>query len=181
MRCSLSETLLDRYVEGTLPSVQMAAVGAHLAACPACTALLSELRVVDALLATTQPAELAPNFTFALMAEVRTMAVPAPKSAAPWPILAFYLVVTWILACAALLVGRFSWVREALAPAGSAISNAAAAIAGILHGLSPAAPVAAGVGVAILVLDVVLAIGVMALYRIVQPRLAARLSRTEAS
>ncbi|MGA7570105.1 MAG: zf-HC2 domain-containing protein, partial [Candidatus Aquilonibacter sp.] len=72
MRCSSCEPLLDRYIEGTLTPREMTRVTAHLHACPHCESLLTELRVVDALLATTAPMELAPNFTFAVMAEARS-------------------------------------------------------------------------------------------------------------
>ena len=73
MRCSSCEPLLDRYVEGTLPPHNMARVAAHLRCV---SALRGVARPSSAssmrLLATTAPVELAPNFTFAVMAEART-------------------------------------------------------------------------------------------------------------
>ena len=78
MRCSSCEPLLDRYVEGTLTPREMARVTAHLRSVRTAKRCLTELRVVDALLATTAPVELAPNFTFAVMAEART--APDPRS-----------------------------------------------------------------------------------------------------
>ncbi len=78
MHCSSCEPVLDRYLEGTLAPARMAQVAAHLKTCEPCTALLSEVKVVDALLFTTAVPELPQNFTFAVMAELQSM--PAPRT-----------------------------------------------------------------------------------------------------
>ena len=77
MRCSSCEPLFDRFLEGTLTPREQSEVAAHVRSCTGCALLLEELKVVDALLFTTQAAELPINFTFAVMAETRTM--PPPK------------------------------------------------------------------------------------------------------
>ena len=77
MRCSSCEPLLDRYLEGTLTPRGMIDTAAHIKSCGACARLVDEVKVVDALLFTTDVPELPANFTFAVMAEARSL--PAPK------------------------------------------------------------------------------------------------------
>ncbi|MEO9169881.1 MAG: zf-HC2 domain-containing protein [Candidatus Baltobacteraceae bacterium] len=183
MRCSSFETLLDRFAEGTLPAPQMQRVRAHVERCDSCAALLTELRVVDALLATTSPAALAPNFTFALMAEVRSMRAPQLRSRSVWSGLAFYLVATWVVICGSIAVfgARLSTIGTATEAARTSLAHGAGAIAGAAHALGPATPAVIGVGVGVLAMDVIL-IGLIALfYYTVRPRLSARLARSEAS
>jgi anti-sigma factor RsiW len=180
VRCSSCEMLLDRYVEGTLPAVQMATIARHLKDCKACSAMLVELRVVDALLATTKSAELAPNFTFAVMAEARSLQVPAHKPRSLWSLLAFYLIGAWIVACAAFVLGSFTWARAALAPLAHNAADAFAAVAGVAHGFSPAFPLALALGLVVLIADGLLVFGFVTFYRALRPRLLARLARSEA-
>ena len=181
MRCSSFEVLLDRYVEGTLPPTQMVAVSKHLRECSSCTQLLTELRVVDALLATTKPADLAPNFTFAIMAEARTMKVPVRRSRAPWPALIGYLVVAWAAVCASIAFGFSASLRAFVAPAVSATWNAFAAVLGVAHGLGATTPAGISLGISVFVLDLLLVIGGVFAYHTLRPRLSARLDRSEAS
>jgi len=54
MRCSWCEPQLDAYLEGGLSPGTAARVAAHLRTCGDCQALLGELRVIDALLATAR-------------------------------------------------------------------------------------------------------------------------------
>src|ERR1700752_4100334 len=98
MHCSSCEPLLDRYLEGTLTPRQMARVREHVNRCAHCASLLTELRVVDALLATTRPVELAPNFTFAVMAETRATPMHAAPRFPLWGALSAYIVAAWLLA-----------------------------------------------------------------------------------
>lgn len=101
MRCSSCEAHLDRYVEGTLPHARMALLRTHLQDCASCSAMLEELRVVDALLATARRTEPAANFTFAVMAEVRSMPQPKPRTWRRTLLLgAAYVVAAWIVAIA---------------------------------------------------------------------------------
>ncbi len=182
MRCSSCEILLDRYVEGTLPAATMKAVGGHLQACTSCSRLLAELRVVDALLATTAPHELAPNFTFAVMAEVRNAPAVAHRPAPVWGVLALYLCATWIALCAfAMIAGRAPWLAALWSALRGGATNAFEAIAGAAHGVAPAGPMVVAVVCVALFLDAMLAAAIITYYRAIRPRLAERLARTEAS
>ncbi len=181
MRCSSCEIVLDRYVEGTLSPRRMAAVTAHLQTCDACAFLLGELRVVDALLATTKAAELAPNFTFAVMAEVRGAAVPQARSLSLWAVLSFYVVAAWIGLTGLVLAsgGHPAWLGTAFGSLRAGFANTTAALAGAAQGVGPAAPFVVGIVAGVLALDVLLAALFIVLYRTVRPRLAARLARSE--
>ena len=167
MRCSSCEPLLDRYVEGTLTPREMAAVSAHLRTCPHCESLLTELRVVDALLATTQAVELAPNFTFAVMAEVRTTPMHKHRRLSIWAVLAFYVTGAWI-ALSGLYVALGGHVRyfDGLARAFShSGAQSFGALAAIAKAFSPATPLLLGSAVGILLLDALLIAGAVVLYR----------------
>ena len=182
MRCSSCEILLDRFVEATLPPRQMAAVSAHLKTCDACAELVNELRVVDALMATTKNVDLPANFTFALMAEARTMPVAVERRLSVWSLLIFYLVAAWIALSGAfaLLGPRVSFVQHWMATIWSSTADVLAAITGIAHGVGPAAPVVVGVVSFVLFIDALLAGAFIYFYRSVRPRLAAVLARSEA-
>ena len=129
MRCSSCELDLDRYLEGSLSSARMALVASHLAACASCQIVLEELRVVDALLATTRPAELPPNFTFAVLAEARDLKAPRQRA---WrrPVL---LGVTYLIAAWTLVLGTLpQLIAIANGPFGRATARAGQGIAGRL-------------------------------------------------
>jgi anti-sigma factor RsiW len=182
VRCSSCEPLLDRYVEGTLTPREMARVSAHLRTCTHCESLLTELRVVDALLATTAPVELAPNFTFAVMAEARSTPIRVHRPLSLWAVLTFYIVGTWIALSAfyVALGGRVPY----LATVGSTLAHATTQNLGVLsaaaRGLSPATPLVLGGAIGILLLDALLLAGALFLYRAARVRLAARAGRSEA-
>jgi anti-sigma factor RsiW len=183
VRCSSCEILLDRYVEATLPARQMAAVSAHLKTCEACAELVNELRVIDALMATTKSVDLPANFTFAVMAEVRTTPVAVERRLSMWSLLVFYLVAAWIALSGgfALLGPRAGFVQHAFAAMWSGALDVFAAVTGIAHGVGPAAPVVVGIVCFVLFVDVLLAGALIFFHRSVRPRLAAVLARSEAS
>jgi anti-sigma factor RsiW len=178
----LCEPLLDRYVEGTLSAREMARVSAHLHTCPHCESLLIELRVVDALLATTAPVELAPNFTFAVMAEARSTPVHVHRKLSLWAVLTFYVVGAWIALSGmyAVLGGHVPY----LASTGHALANGGAQGLAVLsataQSISPATPVVLASAIGVLLLDALLVIGAIALYRSARARLAAHVDRSEA-
>jgi anti-sigma factor RsiW len=182
VRCSWCEPLLDRYIEGTLPERDMLRISEHVRLCDSCSALLAELRVVDALLAMTPIVELAPNFTFAVMAEVRATPMTAPRRLSIWALLTFYVVSAWIVVTA----GSFAFgpslrgVPFAVASVGNSISHGAAAIAGVAHAFGPATPLALAIGITVLLVDLALVAGILFFYRSVRPRLAAHLANSEA-
>jgi hypothetical protein len=160
----------------------MKAVAEHLRACPSCTGLLTELRVVDALLATTSPRELAPNFTFAVMAEVRNTPKHAHRSTPVWGALALYLGAAWVALCAfAFIAGRAPWLAALWSATRNGAANAFAAIAGAAHGVAPAGPTVVAIVCVVLLLDAMLALAIFTYYRTILPRLAERLARSEAS
>jgi anti-sigma factor RsiW len=182
VRCSSCEPLLDRYVEGTLPPRRMALVKAHVQSCARCESLVTELRVVDALLSTTKPVELAPNFTFAVMAEARATPIHPKRSLPVWGALALYVVAAWIAVSGiyAALGGRLPYVgamRDAFATAGT---QTVAAIAGTAQGFEPATPFVVGVVFGVLLVDALLVIGTIYFYRAARSRLAAQPQPSEA-
>lgn len=182
MRCSLCEPLLDRYVEGTLTPSEMARVTAHVRTCPHCESLLTELRVVDALLATTATVELAPNFTFAVMAEARAMPVHAHRKLSLWAVLTFYVIGAWIALSGvyAFLGGRIPYLASTGRTLANAGSQGLAALSATAQSISPATPLVLGSVIGVLLLDALLVIGAIALYRTARARLAAHLDRSEA-
>ena len=85
MPCSSFEPLLAPYVDGALlPAPVRMQLGAHLERCTSCSALLEELRVIDALLLTARPVDPAPNFTFRVMAELNSFPAPRVRRAPIW-------------------------------------------------------------------------------------------------
>lgn len=182
MRCSSCEPLLDRYLEATLPPQRMAAVAAHLTACDACASLLGELRVVDGLLETTTQAELAPNFTFAVMAELHGVPVRTPRRFSFFAVLAFYLVGAWIgvTTLYAAFGGHVPQLVHAIGSFASIGGQTAATVSGIVHAFAPATPIAILVVGIVLLADLLLAAAAIYVHRAVRPRLAAVLSRSEA-
>jgi len=106
MPCSSFKPLLDEYVDGMLPSRRNALVAAHLEGCAECSALLEELRVIDALLVTPRILEPAPNFTFKVMAEVRALPQPhVHRGAHALGLTAAYLAFAWAFIGAFFLLG----------------------------------------------------------------------------
>lgn len=182
MRCCSCEPLLDRYVEGTLTPREMARVSKHLRTCARCDALLTELRVVDALLATTAPVELAPNFTFAVMAETRTTPIRAVRKLSIWAVLTFYVVGAWIALSGIYAVfgdrlAHLGTVGRATAAAGA---QSVAVFSAIAQSVSPATPLVLGGVVGVLLIDTLLIIAAVTIYRATRARLAAHVNRSEA-
>lgn len=182
MRCSLCEPLLDRYVEGTLTPREMALVKTHLQTCSHCESLLAELRVVDALLATTKPVELAPNFTFAVMAEVHTVPRSAKRSFSIWGALALYVVAAWIGVSGiyAALGGRLPYLDAMRHAIAATSAQTLAALSGAAQGFEPATPFVVGFVFAVLLVDALLVAGTIYFYRAARCRLAAQTQPLEA-
>ena len=107
MACSSSfEALLDEYVDGTLGPRERARTEAHLRACDSCPALLEEVRVIDALLLGPRQLEPAPNFSFKVMAEARSMHPPHRAHVPHLLVLGSYLAFAWIA------IGLFFWLGD---------------------------------------------------------------------
>lgn len=180
MRCSSCKPLLDRYAEGTLGTQQMLRVAAHLEMCPRCAPLFEELKVVDGLLWTlSAPPAPAPNFTFAVMAEARSMPVPRERKTNLAALAGAYTLAAWALIAVWLQVSGVGF-SGALA-SGAAL---AATSAGIAHSVTAGVSGVFGNGtpqvtafvLTVLGLDVGVGLGIALVYFFVRPRLAARLA-----
>jgi anti-sigma factor RsiW len=178
VRCSWFESRLDAFLEGELSPRDARAVATHLEACHACTALYAELRVVDALLHTARAPQLAPNFVYAVMAEVRASAPMRRRFAPAWVVVALYLAASWVALAAAWVIAGRRIGGASAAP--SLLANLSAtwhALGGAAHAIAPATPAVVLVAIPLLALDAVLAAVVVLFYRNVRPRLAAHLAR----
>ncbi|MFN2529393.1 MAG: anti-sigma factor [Candidatus Baltobacteraceae bacterium] len=179
MRCSSCSSLLDRYLEGSLSTPQLLQIAAHLGTCSKCTDILHELKVVDGLLATIRAPEPAANFTFAVMAEIRTMPQPASSRLNLAALLGGYVIIAWAIIAI--------WLRLAGISVQTALSNAAAALgqfssgvhhisAGAINSFGHGTPLVTTFVLSVLTLDLAVATGVIVVYTIVRPRLAAHLA-----
>jgi len=130
MRCSSFEPYFDAYVEGELSPVLRARIAQHVATCESCRSLLEEFRVIDALLLAPRQLEPQPNFTFKVMAEVRSLPRPHAHRSAPLPILAAYVVFAWV-AIGTFLVFGGAAARAMLAALGAAFGHAGASAAAL--------------------------------------------------
>ena len=179
MRCSSCSSLLDRYLEGSLSTPELLQITAHLGTCDACTGILEELKVVDGLLATIRTPEPAANFTFAVMAEIRTMPQPAASRISIAALLGSYVVVAWVIIAI--------WLRLAGITAQTAFGNLSSALSqlgsslhvvttGAMNSFGHGAPLVTTFVLGVLALDFAVAAGVIIIYSIVRPRLAAHLA-----
>ncbi|MGC1381280.1 MAG: zf-HC2 domain-containing protein, partial [Candidatus Baltobacteraceae bacterium] len=90
--------MLDAYIETTLTPRRMRQVAEHLHGCSGCEALLSELRVIDALLATARsPGSVTPDFTTAVVKATRATQPRARRRIPLWLPLLGYLAIAWAL------------------------------------------------------------------------------------
>ncbi len=175
MRCSSCEPLLDRFLEGTLTPREMSETAAHLRSCAACARLLEELKVVDALLLTTDIPELPRNFTFAVMAETISLPAPKPRDHRVWRFVAVYLAAAWIAALAMFLASGASFAKFGASIA-TGLGRLAHAFSGGAAGISHGVPALATFGLGVLSIDLALAGAAAVLYFVVRPRLAAHLA-----
>ncbi|MDP9017466.1 MAG: zf-HC2 domain-containing protein, partial [Candidatus Eremiobacteraeota bacterium] len=142
--------LLDRYAEGTLSPKLLAAVASHLELCAECVAIFEELKVVDALLTTIRVPATQPNFTFAVMAEVRSMPVPTIPRLNVAALLGGYITIAWVIIAL--------WLRLAGVSAQGALANTSAAASqffGAFHAITSSAMGSFGHGAPLLTTFVV--------------------------
>lgn len=177
MSCNSSEALFEAYLDDTLVPAQRARLLAHLNGCGRCKGVLDELRIVDALLAGPRPIDLPRNFTFATMAEVRSLPRPHVSSAPVYAYLVSYLVAAWLLIGAGFLLAASAMrafgetaldVSAQLARTFGIVGHAGARVAGDFGALGPLLGAA-------LILDVVVALALVVGFTLVRPRLAERL------
>jgi anti-sigma factor RsiW len=179
MRCSSCEPLLDQYIERTLAPRVMLRVAKHVHACKACHALLHELRSVDGLLLGAKQPELPPNFTFAVMAEVRGMPKTVRRRIPAWAVLCGYLVGAWVGVVAAIAVWGGRWPQIAATFGSLQQFGAFRGLANAFHALAPATPIVAAGVASVLTLDAALFIALFVFYRSVRPRLAEHLATVD--
>jgi anti-sigma factor RsiW len=175
MRCSSCEPLLDGYIEGLATPPVRARIEAHVAECRNCRDLLEELRVIDALLLQPRRIELAPNFTFAVMAEVRSQPPPHVPATPGIALFGAYLAFAWSAIAVWFFVGGSAAQATLAFLAATALrfGAALAALAGSGGNLFGHATfgVSAAMGL-ILVLDIVLAAGLALTFFVVRARRA---------
>ena len=181
MRCSSFEPLLDEFVDGSLPLHVHARVAAHAEECASCGALLAELRVIDALLLTPRRLEPAPNFNFAVMAEVRSLPQPHASRFHALPVLGIYLAFAWSVIGFFFILGK-SAAHSALGFAGAALSGAASSFTSVAaatsHLLAGQSLEISTAMAAILGFDLVAVAIAIAGINVLRPRLAARAARS---
>jgi hypothetical protein len=183
MNCSSSEEHFEALINDTLAPTLRSELLAHVDRCTACSGILEELRVVDALLLTPREAQLAPNFTFRVMAEIAAQPVPRRRQAPIAAFLVSYVVAAWMLVglvqlaagprTHAFLGSAQIALREFLAAFGGVTQ---AAGRGFSHGFGSVIALLGGV----LVLDLTLAAVVAVAYFIIRPRIAERIAASEA-
>jgi anti-sigma factor RsiW len=178
MSCSSAEALFERFLDGELATAQQGEFLAHIDACAGCRSVLEELRVVDGLLNTPRRVPLAPNFTFATMAEARVLRAPAQYQAPIRAYLVSYLVAAWLIAGAALV-----FAPQTLHALSGVVLDAARGVAEAFGGLGNMVARLFGRGGnvltallgALLALDVLLVAGFGFALKYMRPRLVERI------
>jgi anti-sigma factor RsiW len=175
--CNSSEALFEAYLDHTLTPAQRARLLAHLNGCGGCKGMLEELRVVDALLAGPRVVGLPENFTFATMAEVRSLPRPHVSHAPVFAYVVSYLVAAWLLVGAGFLLASSTLravgetildvTREVLRMLGS-LGHAGSRLVGDFGSLGTF------VGAAV-VIDIAVALALLVGIAVIRPRLAERL------
>jgi hypothetical protein len=175
VRCSSCEPLFDRFLEGTLTPREQSEIATHVRSCARCALLLEELRVVDALLFTTNTPDLPINFTFAVMAETSSLPAPKFREHHIWSFVALYVTAAWVAAIIGIALSGASLAQIGGAVAGGT-GRFAHAMGEGFAGLGQGAPALATFGIGVLFIDLTLAAAVALLYFVVRPRLAAHLA-----
>ena len=176
MSCNSSERLFEGYLDATLAPAQRARLLAHLRTCGRCKGVLDELRVVDALIATPRQVELPQNFTFATMAEVRSLPRPHASSVPAYAYLISYLAAAWLL-----IGAGFVFAPNTLRGFGETALDVSTSFASTVGAFAHAGTRALGdfgslgalFGAAML-LDVAIAFALIAGFVILRPRVAER-------
>jgi len=175
VRCSSCEPLLAAYLDASLTSKRGRDVARHLRGCGRCTALLHELRVIDALLETARPpGGVAADFTASVVTAAR---IAPPRSRRRIPVgvaLLAYLAIAWTLVFVALWSHVLTGLAATLALSGR---HGVAALGAGIHALAPATPLAAALTSGVLLLDLLLLCAVAYGYRRMRPLIALYLTR----
>jgi anti-sigma factor RsiW len=175
MRCSSCEPLLDAFLEASLAPKRGAAVARHLRGCERCSALLRELRVIDALLETARPpGAVAADFTASVVTAAR---IRPPSTGRRVPLglaLLAYLAIAWMLVFAGVRSHALTGLAAALT---LSERDGAAALGAAMRALAPATPFAAAIMTGVLLFDLLLLCAVVYGYRRMRPLMALYLTR----
>jgi hypothetical protein len=127
MKCERVPDALDDYLAGHLPAATQAAFDAHVAGCPACRALVADVRAIRAVARTLGPIEPPEHVWRNLRARVSAEAPPRTSLLDGWRA-AFQPLAA--AAALALVVSGLSWVGVRLtdAPPPSSSANGAVAL-----------------------------------------------------
>jgi len=171
VRCSYFEMLLPGYVDGTLAPAASARLEAHVRDCPACSSLLTELRVVDGLLVAPATPAPAANFTFKVMADVRALPPPVVRPARHVAMIAAYVAFGWAAIASYLIWGgagaraALAWLRASAGGAGTSLAVLTSASSHLFGTRTLDVTAAAGVLLGVDVTGVVLIVALYALLR----------------
>jgi anti-sigma factor RsiW len=108
VKCSACRNQLGAYQDGALSPSAAAALRAHIDTCVGCRAFAEEMMVVEHRLSRLSALEPRADFTYAVMASIRTMPAPAPRrSRIVW--LGVYDLLAWALTIALAATGILRW------------------------------------------------------------------------
>jgi len=181
VNCSAFEAQLDEYVEMSLLPGPYERVRVHVASCESCAALVSELNAIDALLRSAPRIEPPVNFTFKAMAEIRSLPLPRVRRTPSLAIVAAYLACAWLAVAAWFAFGSQSAhaALASLSQIGTSDASAIAALGNVTTRLfGHATGTVTALVSAVLAIDVVALVALVALYTFVRPRLLARIAQT---
>jgi anti-sigma factor RsiW len=174
MRCSLCEPALDAYLEGSLSPRDAAQVATHVRDCGSCRALLSELRIIDALLETARVPGVAADFTDSVVSATHQTPLRKPRRLPFAAALLLYVVVAWAFAAFALHSARLG----AFAHGGAEfVHRGSAAVGAAVRALAPATPVVAAAVTIVLLVDLLLLAAIFYAHPRVRPLIALYLER----
>jgi hypothetical protein len=176
MRCSSCEPLLAAYLETVLRRRQMRDVALHLQSCRDCDSLMSELRVVDALLATARsPGRVGSDFTATIVSATRGAQPHRAKRLPLWLPLLVYLGIAWALVAGVAMRGHAT--ARVLSELGASGRNGLAELGAALRAIAPVSVTAAAAVTVVLLVDFFLVAVIFFGYRRLRPMLAVYLAR----
>lgn len=169
MNCSWPSERFEELLDGTLTPGERTRVLAHVGSCRDCGSLLDELRAIDGLLLTPRHVSLNSDFTRATMDELRAQPAPGHRSC---PIAAYvvcYLVAAWSLIAAACVLSP-QLLRAVASMSLASGRTVIDAFGGVGHALARLTDPGA-----VVLLDSLLGLALLAIARRARPLIAERL------
>jgi anti-sigma factor RsiW len=178
--CNWCEERFERFIDGLVTDAERTRLLAHVDTCAACSGLLEELRVVDALLIQPSAFDLPPNFTHATMAEVRALPEPAcRRGSVLLASLVSFLVAAWALIGAEFIFApqTMTALRETSMDVARTVLDAIAGIGHVFVHLVSRGDVSSLFTVAgsVVIADCLALVVIIAGVRFARPRIAERL------